>query len=1005
MGFAGQVVDLIFKEGSPNIYCPICETYCPDKPSYNDHVAGRRHQKKLRALSSSGQPIPDPVFGVVNPHDAAQGGISKRPYLPTASPSPPPMGVPLAAAPDPTKPPSPQSVWCAICQLWASDLGAFKEHLKGKKHRQKEKGTGRDDLQLYHLDPAERAMQQSYKRQYLGLVRDVLEYVRHMRGLLKEEDAYEKATVSVRINSTDKERLASQGLAFLEMELASPDAAKKGEVMFTSETKLRSVSADTYIGSTVYITPMESDFVSVEDRSKTMIAELVEVGMFHLVVKGMTGKGRPMLGRRKYRIDLGVPTVPMERMRATLKVIVHCHIIQLRLLGVSDRLNLLDYLSDDDDDVFLLEGTVHQLGILEPFSELSWCFFHKIQESINDARRHIHDMSQRFASLPHALHCSPGNLESGPTKASMQQHSRAPHKQLGEFLLRTPRTDPQLQAQGHNLNASQLEAVAKVIEEGRKLTLIQGPPGTGKTTTGIAILCEWVRRYRGPILATANSNTGLNHLMRGLLAKGVKCLRVGRFSGDPDTAAYSLEAYLDAETMNHERKDLLARASEIRERIDKAGQTGESVSRLGAEFKEVTKKLKFGYDKNKLIRTVMNKCEVVCATCIGAGSQLLTGISFPFVLLDEATQAHEVASLVPITRGSVQVVMIGDQAQLPPTVTCYEAARKGLDVSLFDRMISSGVDVHMLNIQYRMHPSISRFSSVFFYNSRLNDGVTELDRTLPPGILPNNQPVSCIHVAGEERARGTSRYNQSEVVVLSQLLRTFRAANINWDAMGVITPYSAQVSEIRTMLTSNFGSEAREQLEVKSVDGFQGREKDIIVLSLVRANTVGNLGFVSEWRRINVSITRAKYGLVVIGCIPTLLNSPLWFDWITFHRASVLEYNPSHGTFDFPQQQLVEQMATAVRPEPKTYEDQTRDVLYEGSAPQPQMPSHLSRLRAAANLTSMPSMPSYHPVHPGMPPNPLLPYGMQYQPSMPMRRPAEDEISQGFRPTKLLRTG
>eukprot|EP01062_Namystynia_karyoxenos_P068725 TRINITY_DN636_c0_g1_i7.p1 TRINITY_DN636_c0_g1~~TRINITY_DN636_c0_g1_i7.p1 ORF type:complete len:1277 (+),score=548.10 TRINITY_DN636_c0_g1_i7:143-3973(+) len=934
---------IVRRPGSKTVFCQVCNSYCPDPVAYQGHEKTLKHKRKLQLLLSTGaQEVPPPIFEVVSPSEQLQLQSMGKAHLPQAAlgaalPDPtkgevmPVMLAPVALAAgvrvpqlheDPHRPPSDKAVWCPLCQIWAPDLALFNDHIRGKKHKMKETAGGGEEKVVYASEE-ERITQESYKRQYLGLMRDVLQYVGHIRELLKEELAYDKATITDRINRWPQDRLINEGLAFFDLEAQTTPGGTKGDYDFVPTTGPLRWGGQIFSGCSVYVTPQHFGYVNIDDRKTTMVGQLRFISPERMSIQELTGKGRGFVQGTLYRVDCGISTIPIERMRMVLKVIVHTHIMQLRCLGVQDRIDSTEYLSDDDDDVFLLDGQVHQLGILEPFTDLAWCFFHNIKGTVNDARKHIHDMSSRFAALPQVLNCAPGTLEKGPTMADVQLNSRAPHAQLDEF--RRPHFRSAGRPMGrynHGLNPSQLEAVAKVIDEGRKLSLIQGPPGTGKTTTAIAIICEWVAKYRGNLLATSHSNAGLDHLMHGLIEKGLKPMRIGRQgSNDPAIAPYCLETYLANDPTASERNQLQSRMDELRWRIDTSDRTGENRVELGAEFKELSKQLKASWNKNIAVRAAIRTAEVICATCIGCGSPVMIGVPFAFVLLDEASQAHEPAALVPMARGSVQIVMIGDQAQLPPTVLCYQAALKGLDISLFDRLIAIGVEVHMLDTQYRMHPRISQFSSTNFYNARLRDGVTAEERTLAASVLPNDWPVACINVEGRERGtQGTSRSNPEEAMAVLQILAMVTAqGKVRWSDIGIITPYSAQVRELQHRMLLTYGRDVRDNVEVRSVDGFQGREKDVIILSLVRANTNGNLGFVDEWRRINVSLSRAKYGLLVCCNVQTVLHSPLWWDWVQFHKAHVLEFNSSNKNFEYPSKLLIHLIDASPRPEIKPY--------------------------------------------------------------------------------------
>ncbi|CAE8589524.1 unnamed protein product, partial [Polarella glacialis] len=391
------------------------------------------------------------------------------------------------------------------------------------------------------------------------------------------------------------------------------------------------------------------------------------------------------------------------------------------------------------------------------------------------------------------------------------------------------------------LNRSQEAATRLVLERRRRFSLIQGPPGTGKTTTAVAIICGWLRTQRGPVLASAFSNRGTDNMAEVLHALGIRVLRMGLCSQDKP---YSLE-------------------TRLRECGAQRGEAG--------------------------LRKVMQVTDVVCATCIGCGMGPLDKITFPFVVIDEAAQVIEPAVTLPLGKGAVQAVMVGDQCQLPATVLSQEAQKGGLDISMFDRLLSMGMEVQLLNEQYRMHPQIASFPSWRFYRGELKSAVHESARKLPPGLVLKTNVV-LLHVEAREQSKGASKRNPDEAACAAWLVETIMRllpASLKGDEIGVITPYAAQVSDIRQALPH----QARSQVQVSSVDAFQGCQKDVIIVSLVRANPRGDVGFVSDWRRLNVALTRARKLCIVLAHLPTWLSaeSSLIRDWIGFYPAEAAE--------------------------------------------------------------------------------------------------------------------
>jgi len=285
----------------------------------------------------------------------------------------------------------------------------------------------------------------------------------------------------------------------------------------------------------------------------------------------------------------------------------------------------------------------------------------------------------------------------------------------------------------------------------------------------------------------------------------------------------------------------------------------------------------------KGVKAVLQNVDVVAATCIGCGMGPLDRVTFPFIVIDEAAQVIEPAVILPLGKGAVQAVMVGDQCQLPATVLSQEAQSAGLDISMFDRLLSMGMEYTLLTDQYRMHPSISAFPSWRFYRNELKNAVTDRDRPIPNG-MPFYSNLVFLHVDAIEASGGSSKRNPAEAQCAAWVVEQgMRYAGMSASDFGIISPYGAQVSEIRRLLPQS----VQAACQVSTVDSFQGSEREVIIFSLVRANHRGDVGFVADWRRLNVALTRAKKLCVIIGNIPTWLSakSGLITDWMGFHQV------------------------------------------------------------------------------------------------------------------------
>ena len=450
-----------------------------------------------------------------------------------------------------------------------------------------------------------------------------------------------------------------------------------------------------------------------------------------------------------------------------------------------------------------------------------------------------------------------------------------------------------------HLNPSQRAAIDAALQQ--RLTLIQGPPGTGKTTTATHLLHVLAQRGSGPILATAESNVAVDNLLEGLLDLGVKALRIGR----PVKVREALRsATLDAVLEHHPKQDELAfLQDELRKfRKDLPSLKGKEKGMMHRDININQKEIR--RLEHEMTASVLEEAEVICATTIGAGHRLLESRKFPIVLMDEATQATEPSALVPIVKGCRQLVLVGDHQQLPPTVISRRAEEGGLNRSLFDRLIACGLQSMMLTTQYRMHPILREFPSARFYENRLEDGCTADERPPPAGFLwPDwDRPMAFVPVEGVEETdeEGRSRSNRDEAgKVLSIVNDLLAMGDVQPTDIGVISPYNGQVRELMHLFELAGGREVGQPyagLEIKSVDGYQGREKDVIVFSTVRANERGEVGFLADYRRLNVAITRAKRGLIVLGHPTTLRHDPTWrsyLEWVD--ESSLFAWHVTHG--------------------------------------------------------------------------------------------------------------
>lgn len=486
------------------------------------------------------------------------------------------------------------------------------------------------------------------------------------------------------------------------------------------------------------------------------------------------------------------------------------------------------------------------------------------------------------------------------------------------------------------LNQSQKNSIAQVLTN--TLSLIQGPPGTGKTTTSVILLKLWVSDLgMKPALASAFSNVAVDQMLAGLIKWGINAVRIG----DPERVNSDLIRH----TMKYreENHPLAPELFQLRENLkvirSRVGDTPQNMRDLSMTYKKAKKLQK------QIEDDILSSCDVILATCVGAGATVLNDRTFSLILVDECTQATEPSCLIPLvkSRPDTHVVLIGDQCQLPPTMSCDKLKYTGLKVSLFERMLQIPVHENLVTenareqdtvgmtsfcsttvpfmgilpvrllTQYRMHPLISSWPNEAFYDGHLKNGVKETDRVPPAGFpWPAAGPACFVPMEyHEDSVQGKSKRNSHEAAAVVRIVdMLLLGGEVEPGDIGVVTPYVGQVRKLRQL----FGDTRRRKrpgeleneelgvvveegryanLEIMSVDGYQGREKEVIVFSCVRSNSSGNVGFLADQRRLNVAITRARRGLIVVGNPATLESHPVWKLWLGAmqERNLVVQYS------------------------------------------------------------------------------------------------------------------
>jgi regulator of nonsense transcripts 1 len=416
------------------------------------------------------------------------------------------------------------------------------------------------------------------------------------------------------------------------------------------------------------------------------------------------------------------------------------------------------------------------------------------------------------------------------------------------------------------LNHSQTQAVKSVLQ--KPLSLIQGPPGCGKTVTSASIVYHLSKISKSQILVCAPSNVAVDQLTEKIHATGLKVVRVCAKSRE------AVKSSVDFLSLHNQIKHLDNDKKEFKKLLE--------IKELQGELNQSDEK-KFKTMRYMSEKAILKNADVICCTCVGAGDPRLSGLKFKSVVIDESTQATEPECFIPIVRGAQQVVLVGDHCQLGPVIMCKKAARAGLGRSLFERLVMIGIRPIRLQVQYRMHPCLSEFPSDTFYEGTLQNGVTSSERSKNSIAFPwpvKSKPMFFYNSNGieEHSASGTSYLNTTEVEFVEQIVTALLQAGVTPDNLGVITPYEGQRAHCVNYMQrkGTLRTQLYKQIEVASVDSFQGREKDYIILTCVRSNDHQGIGFLNDPRRLNVALTRARCGLIIIGNAKVLSKQPLW---------------------------------------------------------------------------------------------------------------------------------
>lgn len=463
-----------------------------------------------------------------------------------------------------------------------------------------------------------------------------------------------------------------------------------------------------------------------------------------------------------------------------------------------------------------------------------------------------------------------------------------PRRLRRELLL--GRTPPRFEARvpfafepSRPLNPEQLAAVSLALRA-RDVALVHGPPGTGKSTVLAEVASQLVGQGKR-LVCTATSNAAVDHLLELCLEAGLSAIRVGHPARVlPHLQGHTLDLLVEEHPDRLLARELFDEAFELLGYARRQRTRGRSARRF-ANAREARAEASRLMDdaralEKKALESVLGGASVVCATLAALEGQVLSGRRWDVALLDEATQALEPLALLAFLKADT-VLLAGDPQQLGPTVLSLEAARAGLGRSLFERLLEAhGPEVkQLLKEQHRMHERLMRFPSRAFYQGALRAHPAVASRTLgevlTPGVQGDFPPLLFLDTAGkgfdEAKAPGTeSLLNEGEAELVVARARELVAKGLPPGELAVITPYSAQAALLREQLAD------LAELEVDTVDAFQGREKEAVLVSLVRSNPEQAIGFLGDLRRLNVAITRPRRHLFLVGDSATVTGHPVY---------------------------------------------------------------------------------------------------------------------------------
>jgi ATP-dependent RNA/DNA helicase IGHMBP2 len=485
-----------------------------------------------------------------------------------------------------------------------------------------------------------------------------------------------------------------------------------------------------------------------------------------------------------------------------------------------------------------------------------------------------------------------GALRQAAALANRQEEGRLVRILTGEGSPAFQGASPAMQAvDPEGLNSSQRSAVERILAAEDR-AIVHGPPGTGKTTTLVAAIRSLLRRDEGQVLVVAPSNTAVDLLSEKLADSGVNVLRIGN-PAKVSEKLFSLT--FDSRMAEHgamkEIKRLRKKAGEFKDMAHKYKRNFGQAEReqrkaLFDEARNILKEVE--RTEQFILDDVIGKARVITATLVGANHYTVRNLRYATVLIDEAGQALEPACWIPILKAP-RLVLAGDHCQLPPTIKSEEAARKGLSTTLLEKCVALHPEaVTLLEEQYRMHERIMGYASEVFYDRRLRAHPAVAQHVLFTG----EAPLAFVDTAGcgfDELQEGTGLTNPEEAAFLirhaTKLVAELetRYPGDDFPNMAIISPYRNQVHLLQELVRAAPGlREHADKITVNTIDSFQGQERDIVYIGMTRSNADNRIGFLSDTRRMNVAMTRARKKLVVIGDSATLSRVPFYAGFISY---------------------------------------------------------------------------------------------------------------------------